>query len=48
MPYYHVLIETGEFTKSYYEQDKTDLSEIKEEIVISHLSSEGSSLSFLH
>ena len=40
MVYYHVLIETGEFKKSYYELDKNDLSEIKEEIVIPYLKEE--------
>ena len=34
MPYYHVLIESYESSKPHYELDKTDLSEIKEEIVI--------------
>ena len=37
MPYYHVLIESYESSKPYYELDKTDLSEIKEEIVIPYL-----------
>ena len=40
MPYYHVLIEINEFTKSYYELDKTDLSEIKGEIVGPYLRGE--------
>lgn len=39
MPYYHVLIETTKPSKKYYELDKTDLSEIKEEIVIPFLKS---------
>ena len=37
MPYYHVLIETKNPSEKYYELDKTDLSEIKEEIVIPYL-----------
>ena len=37
MPYYHVLIESYESSEPYYELDKTDLSEIKEEIVIPYL-----------
>lgn len=40
MPYYHVLIETNEPSKKYYELDKTDLSEIKEEIMIPYLKEE--------
>ncbi len=40
MSYYHVLIETPKPSKKYYELDKTDLSEIKEEIVIPFLKSE--------
>jgi nucleic acid-binding protein len=40
MPYYHVLIEIDEFVKSYYELDKTDLSEIKGEIVGPYLRGE--------
>ena len=40
MPYYHVLIETNEFAKSYYELDKIDLSEIKEEIIGPYLRGE--------
>ncbi|MBF1455626.1 MAG: nucleotide-binding protein [Prevotella nanceiensis] len=40
MPYYHVLIETNEFTKSYYELDKTNLAEIKEEIIGPYLRGE--------
>jgi len=40
MPYYHVLIETNEFSKSYYELDKIDLSEIKEEIIGPYLRGE--------
>ena len=34
MPYYHVLIETNNPDEQYYELDKTDLSEIKGEVVI--------------
>lgn len=37
MPYYHVLIETKNPSEKYYELDKMDLSEIKEEIVIPYL-----------
>ena len=37
MPYYHVLVETKNPSEKYYELDKTDLSEIKEEIVIPYL-----------
>ena len=40
MPYYHVLIETYEFDKKYYELDKTDLSEIKEEVILPFLKGE--------
>lgn len=40
MPYYHVLIVINEFSRSYYELDKVDLSEIKEEIVIPFLKGE--------
>ena len=40
MPYYHVLIEACGFTKPLYQLDKTDLSEIKEEIVIPYLREE--------
>ena len=40
MPYYHVLIEAYGFTKPLYQLDKTDLSEIKEEIVIPYLKEE--------
>ena len=40
MPYYHVLIDTNEFAKSYYELDKIDLSEIKEEIIGPYLRGE--------
>lgn len=37
MPYYHVLIGTNNPFEQHYELDKTDLSEIKEEIVIPYL-----------
>lgn len=37
MTYYHVLVEGNNPNKKYYELDKTDLSEIKEEIVIPFL-----------
>ena len=40
MPYYHVLIETNEPSEKYYVLDKTDLSEIKEEIIIPYLKGE--------
>ena len=40
MKYYHVLIETNESSEKYYELDKTDLSEIKEEIVIPYIKGE--------
>ena len=40
MPYYHVLIDTNEFAKPYYELDKIDLSEIKEEIIGPYLRGE--------
>ena len=40
MPYYHVLIESYESSKPYYELDKTDLSEIKDEIIIPYLKGE--------
>lgn len=40
MIYYHVLIETNESSEKYYELDKTDLSEIKEEIVIPYIKGE--------
>ena len=40
MPYYHILIETYEPSKMYYELDNIDLSEIKEEIVIPFLKGE--------
>lgn len=43
MTYYHVLIETNEkikdYNKRYFELDKTDLSEIKEDIIIPFLTS---------
>lgn len=37
MPYYHVLIESCESSKPYYELDKTGLSEIKDEFIIPYL-----------
>ena len=37
MPYYHVLIETYESSDPYYKLNWTDLSKIKEEVVIPHL-----------
>ena len=37
MPYYHVLIETYESSDPYYGLDWTDLSKIKEEVVIPYL-----------
>lgn len=37
MIYYHVLIETYESSAPYYELDETDLTKIKEEVVIPHL-----------
>ena len=40
MTYYHVLIEAYGFTKPLFQLDKTDLSEIKEEIVIPYLKEE--------
>ena len=40
MTYYHVLIVINEFSRRYYELDKIDLSEIKEEIVIPFLKGE--------
>ena len=40
MPYYHVLIEAYGFIKPFYQLDKTDLSEIKEEIVIPYIKGE--------
>lgn len=40
MTYYHVLIETKNPCEKYYQLDKTDLSEIKEEIVIPFLKGE--------
>ena len=39
-PYFHVLIETKNPSEKYYELDKTDLSEIKEEIVIPYVKKE--------
>lgn len=40
MPYFHVLIETKNPSEKYYELDKTDLSEIEEEIVIPYVKKE--------
>ena len=40
MLYYHVLIESYESSKPYYELDKTDLSEIKDEFIIPYLKGE--------
>lgn len=40
MPYYHVLIESYESSKPYYELDKTGLSEIKDEFIIPYLKGE--------
>ena len=40
MPYYHVLIAAYGFIKPFYQLDKTDLSEIKEEIVIPYIKGE--------
>ena len=40
MPYYHVLIEAYGFTKPLYQLDKTDLSEIKEEVILPYLKEE--------
>lgn len=40
MPYYHVLIESYESSEPYYELDKTDLSEIKDEFIIPYLKGE--------
>ena len=40
MPYYHVLIETNEPSEKYCELDKTDLSDIKEEIIIPYVKGE--------
>ena len=40
MPYYHVLIEADGFTKPLYQLDKTDLSEIKEEVILPYLKEE--------
>ncbi len=40
MPYYHVYIEINGPSENHYELDKTDLSEIKEEIVIPYLKGE--------
>lgn len=40
MIYYHILIQSNESGESYYELDKTDLSEIKEEIVIPYIKGE--------
>ena len=40
MPYYHVLIETNTPGERYYEPDKTDLSEIKDEFIIPYFKGE--------
>ncbi len=40
MIYYHVLIETNEPSEKYYELDKTDLSDIREEIIIPYVKGE--------
>ena len=40
MTYYHILIQSNESGEKYYELDKTDLSEIKEEIVIPYIKGE--------
>ena len=40
MTYYHVLIETNEPHEKYYELDKTDLSEIKAEVILPYLKEE--------
>jgi putative nucleotide-binding protein containing TIR-like domain len=40
MTYYHVLIETKNPCEKYYQLDKTDLSEIKDEFIISYLKGE--------
>ena len=37
MPYYHVLIEANNPGERYYELDKTDLSEIKEEVILPYM-----------
>ena len=37
MPYYHVLVETKGPSNKYYELDKTDLSEIKEEVILPYM-----------
>ena len=41
MPYYHVLIKTNEPSEEYYQLDKTDLSKIKEKIVVPYLKGDG-------
>lgn len=40
MPYYHVLIETKNPSEKYYQLDKTDLSKIKDEIILPYLKEE--------
>ena len=40
MTYYHVLVEGNNPSEEYYELDKTDLSKIKEEIVIPYIKGE--------
>ena len=40
MTYYHILIEAYGFIKPLYQLDKTDLSEIKEEVILPYLKEE--------
>lgn len=40
MKYYHVLIEPDRFIEPLYQLDKTDLSEIKEEVILPYLKEE--------
>lgn len=40
MLYYHLLIETNEPSEKYYQLDKTDLSKIKEEVILPYLKEE--------
>ena len=40
MPYYHVLIETKNPSEKYYQLDKTDLSKIKDEIILPYCKEE--------
>ena len=37
MAYYHVFIETNNPGERYYELDKTDLSDIKEEVILPYM-----------